>query len=155
MHFPFSYCSTSKTFWKLFVLLCIAMMMWPNLLLYKYQEWPPITQPWCWSYGAKQIRMSTLLKNIFRIDIKSDLQTTSWSNCSFPAFNSEVDTKYMLRVLSIPSDPFQELPNTHFFCWSYGTKQIRMSTLFQHVFRVPNFIVLRSLSVLPSHLISC
>ena len=31
------------------------------------------------------------------------------SNFSFPAFISKVDTKYMFRVLSIPSDPFQEL----------------------------------------------
>ena len=34
---------------------------------------------------------------------------TSWSNCCFPAFISEVDTKYIFRVLSILSDPFQEL----------------------------------------------
>ena len=33
----------------------------------------------------------------------------SWSKCSFPAFTSEVDTNYIFRVLSIPSDPFQEL----------------------------------------------
>ena len=82
---------TSKTFWKFFLLRCIAMMMWPNLLLYKYQEWPSNTQPLCWSHGAKQIQMSTLVQNIFRINIKSDLQiniksdlqTTSWSNCPF------------------------------------------------------------------------
>ena len=30
-------------------------------------------------------------------------------NCSFPAIISEVDTKYICQVLSIPSDPFQEL----------------------------------------------
>ena len=34
---------------------------------------------------------------------------TSWSNCSFSAFISEVDTEHICRVLSIPSDPFQEL----------------------------------------------
>ena len=34
---------------------------------------------------------------------------TSWSKCSFPAFISEVDTNHIFRVLSIPSDPFQEL----------------------------------------------
>ena len=34
---------------------------------------------------------------------------TSWSNCSFPAFISEVDTIYICRVLSIPLDPFQKL----------------------------------------------
>ena len=33
----------------------------------------------------------------------------SWSNCLFLAFISEVDTEHICRVLSIPSDPFQEL----------------------------------------------
>ena len=34
----------------------------------------------------------------------------SWSNCTFPAFISEVDNVHICRELSIPSDPFQELP---------------------------------------------
>ena len=36
-----------------------------------------------------------------------ELNLTSWSNCSFSAFISEVDTEHICRVLSIPSDPFQ------------------------------------------------
>ena len=34
---------------------------------------------------------------------------TSWSDCSFSAFISEVDTKHIFRVLSTQSGPFQEL----------------------------------------------
>ena len=45
------------------VLLIIQIIF---LLLYKYQECPSNTQPFCWSYRAKQIRTSTLLQNIFR-----------------------------------------------------------------------------------------
>ena len=43
---------------------------------------------------------------------------TSWSNCSFSAFISEVDTVHICRVLSIPSDPFQELQ--HYFLMIEG-----------------------------------
>ena len=40
----------------------------------------------------------------------SEYISISWSTCSFPAFISEFDTNHIFRVLSIPSDPFQELP---------------------------------------------
>ena len=51
---------------------------------------------------------------------------TSWSNCSFPAFISEVDTNHIFRVLSIPSDPFQELIILR---W-YGRRPFRSSKHF-------------------------
>ena len=38
----------------------------------------------------------------------SEYISISWSTCSFPAFISEFDTNHIFRVLSIPSDPFQE-----------------------------------------------
>ena len=44
----------------------------------------------------------------------------SLSDCSFPAFISEVDTNYIFRVLLIPSDPFQELPIFSFEIFSDG-----------------------------------
>ena len=44
----------------------------------------------------------------------------SLSDCSFSAFISEVDTNYIFRVLSIPSDPFQELPILSFEIFADG-----------------------------------
>ena len=41
--------------------------------------------------------------------INDNLVLSAWSNCSFSAFIFEVDTEHICRVLSIQSDPFQEL----------------------------------------------
>ena len=68
-------------------------------------------------YKRNQIFESENLKTLIVVVINysklkklhARLLSTSWSNCSFPAFISEVDTKHIFWVLSIPSDPFHEL----------------------------------------------
>ena len=51
-----------------------------------------------------------------RDNLKKRKRSTSWSNCSFSAFISEVGTEHICRVLSIPSDPFQEKDRQGLYC---------------------------------------
>ena len=71
--------------------------------------------------------------------VPQHLETTSWSNCSFPAFISEVDTKYIFRVLSIPLDPFQELGETRLASNSHP-KVIRIGMVNEN--NILNYIVI-------------
>ena len=84
---------------------CVTMTCYDWVSQFREMDCHKATQNECDWIEGKVHRKKKVKKKV------SSVSQISWSYCSFSAFISELMLYFILRVLSIRSDPFQELSN--------------------------------------------